>query len=102
MNPSMTTEGVKSVVVTTLGVEERADSLDASTSLLASLPELDSLAVVELVLALEERFDIKIDDDEVTADIFETLGDLAAFVDRKLGGASATHHSPAARSDSGW
>ena len=75
---------VKSVVVTTLGIEDRAGTLDAGTPLLGSVPELDSMAVVELVAALEERFGITIDDEDVTGDVFETLGSLAAFVDGKL------------------
>ena len=42
------------------------------------------MAVLELVLALEERFGITIEDEDVTADVFETLASLAAFVDAKL------------------
>jgi acyl carrier protein len=79
-----TFEDVKSVVVATLGVENRADTLDASTPLYGSMPELDSMAVVELAAALEERFDIVVDDDDVTGEVFETLGTLAAFVEAKL------------------
>lgn len=75
---------VKDVLVKTLGVEDRADSIDASTPLLGGLPELDSMAVLELVAALEQRFGITIDDDDVTAEIFETLGALTAFVQEKL------------------
>ncbi len=76
---------VKAVLITTLGVEDRAGSLDAATPLFGSLPELDSMAVVELLCALEARFGITIDDDEVSADIFETLGALTKFVEAKLG-----------------
>lgn len=79
-----TFEDVKSMVVATLGIEDRADSLNASTELLGSLPELDSMAVVELVAALDTRFGIETGDDEITGDVFETLGSLAAFVDHKL------------------
>ena len=43
-----TLEGVKAVIVKTLGIEDRADTLDASTPLFGSMPELDSFAVVEL------------------------------------------------------
>jgi acyl carrier protein len=77
-------DDVKAVVVETLGVEDRADSLDATTPLLGSLPELDSMAVLELVLELEQRFDITIEGEDVTADVFETLASLTAFVDGKL------------------
>lgn len=76
---------VRSVLIETLGVEDRAESIDAATPLLGSLPELDSMAVLEVVAALESRFGITVDDEEVTAEAFETLGSLAALVDSKLG-----------------
>ena len=83
LTSTATTEDVKSVVVEILGIEDRADSIDASTPLLGSLPELDSMAVVELVAALEARFGITIDDDDVTAEVFETLASLAELVESK-------------------
>lgn len=83
VNPS-TVDKVKSVVVATLGVEDRAHSIDASTPLFEGLPELDSLAAVELVTALETHFDIVIEDEEVTAEVFETLSSLASLIDGKL------------------
>ena len=70
-------------VVTTLGIEERRGALDADTELLGGIPELDSLALVELVVVIEGRFGIAIDDSEFTGDVFDTLGTLAAFVDAK-------------------
>lgn len=38
----------------------------------------DSLAIVELVLALEEKFEVKIPDDEV--DKIKTVGDAIAYI----------------------
>ncbi len=38
----------------------------------------DSLAIVELVLALEDNFDIKIPDEEV--DNIKTVGDAVAYI----------------------
>lgn len=75
---------VVDVLVQTLGLEDRAEHLDVTTPLLGSLPELDSRAVVELAIALEERFDFEIDDEEFSGEIFETVGSLAAFVERSL------------------
>lgn len=87
MNTMSPTFGeVKTVVTKTLGIEARADSLNPATPLLDSLPEFDSMAVLKVILALEERFGVTIDDDEVTGDLFETLGTLAAFVEHKLNG----------------
>ena len=76
-----TLEGVKSLVAETLGIMDRLDSMDASTGLLGRLPELDSLAVAELITGIEERFGFAIDDTDITTDMFETLGTLAAYVD---------------------
>jgi acyl carrier protein len=84
-DPTIPLDDVKAVLVTTLGVEDRADTLGPSTPLFGHLPELDSMAVVELVYALEGRFWITIEGDEVTAEVFETLESLATFVAGKLG-----------------
>ena len=48
------------------------------------MPELDSLAVVEIVTSLEERFGFHIDDDDFDGDVFETVGTLTEFVERQL------------------
>jgi acyl carrier protein len=83
VSTAVTLDAVKAIVVDTLGVEDRSDTLQADTPLLGSMPELDSMAVLELVLALEEGFGITIDGDDVTAEAFESLGSLAALVDGK-------------------
>ena len=82
-------DDVKSVLVGTLGIADRANTITASTQLFGSLPELDSLAVVGLVTAIEDHFDIAVDDSEFGGDIFETLGSLAGFVDKKLASAES-------------
>jgi acyl carrier protein len=72
---------VKALVAETLGIEDRLGSMDASTRLLGELPELDSLAVVALASEIENRFGFIIDDADFSAEVFETLGTLTAFVD---------------------
>ncbi len=84
LSTASTLDAVKAVVVDTLGIEDRADALDAASPLFGSLPELDSLGVAELVVALEQHFDIEFDGDDVSTDTFETLGSLAAVVEGKL------------------
>lgn len=78
-----TVEEVATVLVEALDLDRPASSFDASTPLFGSLPELDSMAVVGLVAAVEDHFSITIDEDEVTAESFETIGSLAALVDSK-------------------
>jgi len=79
-----TFESVREIVVITLGIEDRTDDLVPESRLLGSLPQLDSIAVVELLVALQDRFGIEIEDDEVVGDIFETLGQLTTFIDSKV------------------
>jgi acyl carrier protein len=75
---------VKNLLIDVLNLGEAGQSLGPESPLLGSLPELDSMAVVTLIGALEEHFGIAIDDDDISASTFETLGSLAAFVDGKL------------------
>lgn len=77
-------DDIKIVLRDTLQLGERADSLDASTPLFGSLPELDSMAVVLVITTLEGYFNFTIEDDEITAEVFETVGSLSDFVASKL------------------
>jgi acyl carrier protein len=79
-----TIDAVRAVLIETLELTQSPDELTSDTALFGALPELDSFGVVALVTALEERFDLIIDDDEFGAELFETVGSLTAFVDDKL------------------
>lgn len=67
-----------------LNLDAATRPLDASSALLGSIAELDSMAVVSILTALEERFGIVVDDDEVDGRTFATVGSLAGFVQSKL------------------
>ncbi len=75
-----TLAGVVEVLARTLGIEDRTAGLMRDTGLFGELPELDSLGVVELAAALEARFDIEIDDEDFTGEVFETVGSLSDFI----------------------
>jgi acyl carrier protein len=79
------TDGIKRVLRETLQLGDRVEGFDESTALFGSIPEFDSMAVVTVVTGLEEEFDIEIDDDDITAEMFETVGSLARFISEKLG-----------------
>jgi acyl carrier protein len=55
------------------------------TELFGSLPELDSLALVELITVIEERFGFELDEDDITAEVFGTVESLAAHIDSCAG-----------------
>jgi acyl carrier protein len=74
---------VASVVNDALSLNGRGASMRRSSALLGAVPELDSMGVVALITALEERFGIDIADDELDASSFATLGSLTDFVAAK-------------------
>jgi acyl carrier protein len=77
-------EDVRSLLRDTLQLGRKADSLTAESALLGSLPELDSMAVVIVLTAMEERYGFVVEDDEISADTFATLGSLTKFASDKL------------------
>jgi acyl carrier protein len=79
-----TLRDLRDLLSRTLQLGDRSADLHESTALLGNLPELDSMAVVQVLAAIEEHFGITVDDDEVSADTFATFGGLADFVESKL------------------
>jgi len=67
-----------------LNLGERADKLTADSPLLGGLPEFDSMAVVTVVTMVEDEYGVTIDDDELSAEIFATVGSLTEFVEQKV------------------
>jgi acyl carrier protein len=59
-------------------------AFDENTQLLGAIPEFDSMAVVSIVTALEDRFGFTIEDDEIDAEVFASVASLMAFVQEKL------------------
>ena len=45
---------------------------------------VDSLGVMELVSFVEDHFGVKVDDQEITPDNFDSVNKLSAYVQRKL------------------
>ncbi|MEJ1921985.1 acyl carrier protein [Microbacterium sp. KHB019] len=79
-----TLDDIRAVLIESLELQQAPADLTPDTVLFGELPELDSFGVLQLVAAIEDRFDITIDDDEFGAEIFETVGTLTAFVEGKL------------------
>jgi acyl carrier protein len=77
---TQTVTDVAGIVASVLGIEERAQTLSEDTPLLGAMPELDSLAVVELITALSERYGFDPDDVDLSGDTFDTIGTLATFI----------------------
>jgi len=76
-------EEVRETLKVILQIGERANSLDRDSPLLGHIPELDSMAVAMLITALEDHFDIVVEDDDISAETFETFGRLCDFIKEK-------------------
>lgn len=70
-------EKIKDIIVNQLGVE--ADAVVSNAKFIEDLGA-DSLDIVELVMAMEEAFDIDIPDDE--AENIRTVADAVNFVSK--------------------
>lgn len=68
---------VKEIIIEELGLDEDTE-VTMETSLMEDL-EADSLDAVEIIMALEDEFDISIDDDE--AENFKNIGDIVKFIE---------------------
>jgi acyl carrier protein len=78
-------ERVRSLLDQTLNLGGRSAGWGDEMALLGNVPELNSLAVVTVLVELERQFNIVIADDEMDAEVFETVGHLVRFVEGKLG-----------------
>ena len=73
-------ERVAEIIVEQLGVSK--EEVNPKASFIDDLGA-DSLDIVELVMAMEEEFDVEIPDDD--AEKIQTIGDAIAYLKEKMG-----------------
>mgnify|MGYP000047032320 FL=1 len=75
---------VIAILQSNLGVPAGDILAHPDTPVLGAIPEMDSMSVIGILASLEERYGIMVDDDEINADVFATVGSLTSFVESKL------------------
>lgn len=76
---------LRAVLTDILGLSPaRAEALEDDSGLFGTLPELDSMAVANLLTELEDRLGIIIEDDELDGELLESFGSLTAFLRTKV------------------
>ena len=70
-------EKVRAIIAEQLGVDD-VESITRQTSLINDL-EADSLDAVEIMMALEDEFDIEIPDEE--AENFKNIGSICTYIE---------------------
>ena len=78
------TRTISQILAAQLGPSYPAESFRTDSALLGRIPELDSMAVVGILAAIEDEIGISIPDDEVSADAFATFGALESFVRQQI------------------
>ncbi len=77
-------EEIKAIIGDVLQIADRMDDLAADAPLLGGVPEFDSMAVVAILTTIEDNYGVMIDDDEVSAEHFESITSLLDFVNLKV------------------
>ena len=75
----MVFDKVKEIIVDQLDVDE--SDITPDTSLTKDL-EADSLDAVEIIMAIEDEYEIEIPDED--AEKFANIGDIVAFIEKKV------------------
>lgn len=74
----MVFEKIRHIIAEQLGVGE--GDIQSATHLMKDL-EADSLDAVEIIMAIEDEFDIEIPDED--AEKFQSVGDIVKYVEEK-------------------
>lgn len=78
--PADLAESLKRILSAQLGPSYPPEYFNDDTPLLGSIPELDSMAVVGILTAVEEELGVAVDDDEISAEVFGSFGTLVDFL----------------------
>ena len=73
---------IRDFISSELMFEDSSTNLTDDTPLLAGV--IDSLGLMQLISFIEEEFDVAIDDAEVTATNFRTVGDIQRLIEQKV------------------
>ena len=74
---------LKTIISEKLDVNLSYDEIDEKVSLFEDGLGLDSIAIVNLIVAIENEFSFSISDDELSADLFKSINVLADFIGQK-------------------
>ena len=77
---------LKSVLVDDMHSKVERDQIDLSTALMDGGLDLDSVAIVELIGAVEDRFGIQFDDSDLRMTTFQDVNSLAQVIAKRLAG----------------
>ncbi|MBA6412691.1 acyl carrier protein [Parahaliea sp. F7430] len=63
---------------------DAVSSFQRDTALLGAIPEFNSLTITSILASIEDETGCEIYDDEISGEIFESVGSLADFIEAKM------------------
>lgn len=76
-------EEVVNLIIDSLNLKHlNSGEMNADTFLYGGGLELDSIDVLELVVAIEQKYRVKIENSQQGKEIFKTIGSIAQFIDQ--------------------
>jgi acyl carrier protein len=74
---------IKQLLIDTLSLDSSIEEMDDDLLLLGNIPEFDSMAIVSIITAIEEEFGFMADDDDLSAEVFESVASIVSFVEQR-------------------
>ena len=71
---------VKQVIIRTLSLEVEAEEIDDEDALFGGGLGLNSMATIEIIVGLEEEFDIEVPDEDLRVELFDSVRTMADYV----------------------
>jgi acyl carrier protein len=78
-----TMEELKKYIISELSVDFGKNSVDPEENLLTQ-GIIDSMGILKLVSFMENKFGIKINNEDIVPENFQTINDLKVFVENKI------------------
>lgn len=82
MTKAQLTLEIKQLLIETLSLDILPSDLADDALLLGDIPEFDSMAIVSIITALEENYQFTSADDELNAEVFESIDTVVNFVEQ--------------------
>lgn len=76
------TDALRRILSAQLGPSYPPTYFTPETPLLGAIPELDSMAVVGILTAIEEELGIHLEDDDISVEMFSTFAQLLDFLEQ--------------------
>lgn len=82
MSDKQLKQQIKEMIVERLFLDVDPDAIADDENLMENY-EIDSVNLFEIVVGLEEQFEISFEDEDFSVDLFATINNLAEYVEQK-------------------